>query len=92
MDNNLFSQEFIRQWSEAFRQIVREELAAAAGEAVNKPEEPQGTITQKELCKFLNMSEQTIIRWRHKGKIPFLMVGTKPRYVVAEVIKAMEKK
>jgi excisionase family DNA binding protein len=49
-------------------------------------------VTQKELSEFLGVTPQTIIRWRKKGKIPFIMVGSVPRYNKDVVIKALEKK
>ena len=49
-------------------------------------------INQKELAKKLGVSEQTIIRWKAKKKIPFKQVGTAPRFNLSEVLKAIEKK
>lgn len=45
---------------------------------------------QKELCTFLNLSEPTIIRWRQKGKIPFMKIGSAIRYDLNKVIAALE--
>ena len=72
------------------RQIIREELA------VNKPlNEPEKTknekpINQRDLCKFLDLSEPTVIRWRKKGLIPFMQIGSAIRYDVNRVIEALE--
>jgi excisionase family DNA binding protein len=46
----------------------------------------------KELCRFLGISEPTCIRWRKKGKIPFLKVGGSIRYDKAAVIAAIESR
>ena len=73
---------------EDLRQLIREEMA------VNKPSESTKPLIklsgQKELCTFLNLSEPTIIRWRQKGKIPFLKVGSAIRYDLQAVVAALE--
>jgi len=49
-------------------------------------------ISTKELCKFLNISEPTAIRLRHKRIIPYYTIGTAVRYDIDKVIQALEKK
>lgn len=53
---------------------------------VNKP------VNTKELCKFLSISEPTCIRWRKKGKIPFMQIGGAVRYDLQSVVQAIEQK
>ena len=48
-------------------------------------------ITVKELCSFLGVTEATIIRWRKKGKIPFMQVGSRVLFQKSVVLKALEK-
>jgi excisionase family DNA binding protein len=55
----------------------------------NNDEQP---ITTKELCNFLGITEPTILRWRKKGKIPFLQVGSRILYQKAAVIAALGNK
>lgn len=54
---------------------------------VTDPVEINGT---KELCARLDITEPTVIRWRKKGKIPFLLIGSSVRYNYRAVIKALE--
>lgn len=49
-------------------------------------------LDTKELCNRLGMSEPTIVRWREKGKIPYLRIGTNIRYDWAKVLEAIENK
>ncbi len=49
-------------------------------------------ITTKELCTFLGITEPTVIRWRKKGKIPYLQVGSRILYQKCAVINALENK
>lgn len=42
------------------------------------------------LCEKLGISLPTLIRWRHKGKIPFLQIGSAIRYDLNAVLKALE--
>ena len=48
-------------------------------------------IDTKELCAFLKVTEQTIIRWKKKKKIPFIKVGTSFRFIKKDVIKSLGK-
>ena len=53
---------------------------------------PDKPVTTKELCQFLSISEPTCIRWRQKGKIPFMQFGGSIRYDKAAVLAAIENK
>lgn len=48
-------------------------------------------VDSKEVCKRLNISEPTLIRWRKKKRIPFFMVGSAVRFNWTSVIKELEK-
>lgn len=59
------------------------------------PESPQAAekpITVKELCNFLRVTEATVLRWRKKGKIPFMQLGSRVLFNKSAVIKALENK
>ena len=47
-------------------------------------------IGTKELCSRLGVTEPTIIRWRKKGKIPWLQLGSSVRFNYPKVIEALE--
>ena len=47
-------------------------------------------IDTKELCERLRITQQSVIRWRHKGKIPFLLIGSTVRFNFPAVVKALE--
>jgi hypothetical protein len=49
-------------------------------------------ITTIELCKFLDVSEPTIARYRKKGLIPFFTIGSAIRYDLNKVIASLENK
>ena len=77
----------------------REEIRGIALEMMqwaieNMPESnqtPQPEImTGEELCKKLDVTIQTLIRWRHKGKIPYLQIGSSIRYDFNKVLDALE--
>jgi excisionase family DNA binding protein len=57
--------------------------------AIAKNEKP---ITTKELLQFLAISQPTLIRWRKKGKIPYLKVGGRVLYQKSAVIASLESK
>jgi excisionase family DNA binding protein len=74
--------------AEDLRQIIREELSKSAPVEAARPIE--APITTAQLCDFLNVTEPTIIRWRKKGKIPFLQLGSSIRYDKAAVLAALD--
>lgn len=47
-------------------------------------------LSQKELAEFLGLSDQTVTRWRNKGRIPFIKIGPTIRYNLDEVMKTLE--
>jgi len=54
--------------------------------AVSKPE----IITGEELCKKLDVTIQTLIRWRQKGRVPYMQLGSSIRYDLIKVLDAIE--
>jgi len=54
--------------------------------------ENEQPINTKELCNFLDITEPTLIRWRNKGKIPFLKIGSRILYQKGAVLAALENK
>lgn len=77
------------QQLEDFAQRILEGYKASAP----KTELPSAAeiITPEQLCKRLAISKQTQIRFRKKGKIPWLQIGTSIRYNWQEVLKALNK-
>lgn len=58
-----------------------------------QPEKAQAEaiiMTGEEICKKFDITIQTLIRWRHKGKIPFMQIGSAVRYDLNKVIAAIE--
>ena len=75
---------------ESLRTIIREELENF--KAVSIITNPNKPINTTELCKYLGVTEPTILRWRKKGKIPFLQIGPLIRFDLNEVMKALHWK
>lgn len=49
-------------------------------------------IDTRELCKRLNVTEPTIIRWRKKGAVPYFNIGSSVRFNFEDVIDALKAK
>jgi excisionase family DNA binding protein len=49
-------------------------------------------VTTKQLCKYLDITQPTVIRYRKKGRIPFFYIGSAVRFNLHDVIKSLEKK
>lgn len=73
---------------EELRALIREVVKnfAPLVEIKNEAEQP---ISQAEICRFLNVTEATIIRWRKKKLIPFLQIGSRVLYQKSKVIVAL---
>lgn len=77
------------------RQLFRQELETYfESHNLNSTSKPQNEqpINAKELINFLDITEPTLIRWRKKGKIPFLQIGSRILYQKGKVIEALENK
>lgn len=73
------------------KQAVREEIAAVvSSKEITVDNAPP--ITTKELCKHLRITEPTVIRWRKKGKIPYITIGSAIRFNLIAVMAALENK
>jgi len=73
-------------------QLVALEMMQWAVENMPKtnPTPKPEIMTGEELCKKLDVTIQTLIRWRHKGKIPYLQIGSSIRYDFNKVLEAIE--
>jgi hypothetical protein len=49
-------------------------------------------IDRAELCRRLNITEPTAIRYEKRGKIPALRIGTAIRYNYGDVLRSLEAK
>jgi predicted DNA-binding transcriptional regulator AlpA len=79
---------------------TRDQLSELVNEAVYKalsgmqrtPEKRPEIIDRDELCRRLNITEPTVIRWEKKGKIPRMEIGSAVRYDWNKVLAALEAK
>ena len=77
--------------NEAFKSLMLEALEFAVNSIPQKePTKEAQIITGEDLCKKLDVTIQTLIRWRQKGKIPYLQIGSSIRYDLNKVIEALE--
>lgn len=76
-------------------QCTLDDLRQLLGEAANN--RPSGAIPaievidRAELCRRLDITEQSVIRWERKGKIPCFRIGGAVRYNYPKVIEALEE-
>jgi excisionase family DNA binding protein len=52
----------------------------------------ESLVSQKEICKFLNISEPTLVKMRRRKEIPFSNTGREYVYNKLEVSNALNKK
>ena len=66
-------------------------LMSIAATPPHLPHAAEKPVDTKEICSFLNITTPTLIRYRKKGKIPFMRIGAKVMFNKTEVLKALEK-
>ncbi|MEV8372969.1 helix-turn-helix domain-containing protein [Kribbella sp. NPDC056861] len=77
-ENNLTNREFIDELNDTLRMYnLREEY-------LRKPFSYQEAATQ------LGVSRRTLQRWRNTGKVPYIMVGKRPRFTGADIEQIRE--
>lgn len=89
MDKIIFTQLTAEEITALIKEAVREELASQPTQTAKDGAPP---LTQHELCAVLGVTPQTIIRLKKKNKIPWLQIGTAPRYILNDVIEALKNK
>lgn len=89
-DDILFSQFPKSELFAAIEIAVDKAISARLNQALISPVD-KPPITQKELCKYLDVTQQTIIRWKKKKVIPFYTVGNAIRFDLDKVLKALGK-
>ena len=72
-------------------ECVKEALQDAAPTQTCHDAQPE-IIDTKTLLTRLDLSEPTVIRYRQKGVIPFLQVGSAIRYDYQKVLEALERR
>ncbi len=70
----------------AFKMVRLAIESLPAGNTVPKPE----IMTGEQVCEKLSITIQTLMRYRQKGKIPFIQIGSSIRYDFNKVIEALE--
>lgn len=79
-------------------QITPNELEALIHSVISKTislptkEKQPEIINREELCKRLDITEPTAIRWEKKGKIPCFRIGSNVRYKWDSVLESLENK
>jgi hypothetical protein len=79
--------------NEAFKSLMLEAVQFAVNSIPQRePTKEAQIITGEDLSKKLGVTIQTLIRWRQKGKIPFLQIGNSIRYDLNKVLDSLEAK
>ena len=87
--------ELIVTTPDEIRSIIRTEIKnffeTKSNTKVQDPINSSCLITTTDLSKYLNISEQTVIRWKDKNKIPCVKMGRSIRFHLPSVLKSLEK-
>jgi hypothetical protein len=76
---------------EDFEALLSKVVLLAVENLPAQPGAPKPDImTGEQVCEKLSITIQTLIKWRDKGKVPFLQIGSSIRYDFNKVISALE--
>jgi hypothetical protein len=56
------------------------------------PQTVEAPVDARAMSAYLDVSPQTLRKYREQGKIPFIKVGKSHRYVKSSVVEALTKK
>jgi len=79
----------IEEIVERLREVVRQEMASFS--KLDAKEENKNLLTTTQLCDYLGITPQTLIRYKKKKKIPYIEVGSSFRFNLPDVLKALKK-
>ena len=75
-----------------FITLIEAAVSKALGEIKIESTANTEIIDRGELCKRLNITEPSVIRWEKKGRIPRIEIGSSIRYDWNKVLEALETK
>ena len=77
----------------ALKELIEESIShAIKSYDSNKPLPQQDELlTQKQVCKLLDVSVSSIIKWKKQGLLPYHKVNSRVYYKRNEVVDAMAK-
>lgn len=77
----------------ALKELIEESIShAIKSYDNNKPQQQQDELlTQKQVCKLLDVSVSSIIKWKKQGLLPYHKVNSRVYYKRNEVVDAMAK-
>ena len=91
MKNNNVMEKMILINEAELRELIGDALKNFVPMAKFKHDDEQ-PVSQQEICNFLNITEPTLIRWKRKGVVPFLQIGSRVLFQKSKVILALENK
>lgn len=82
----------VQQFNNPFEHLANELSAIKIQLAeLSELKNPQSEIvSDKTLCERLEITRQTLHRWRKQSRIPFIQVGAIIRYDYPKVVEALE--
>ena len=85
MDTNVI---FVSLPLQQFTALLKDTLQQCLNE-IQISEDQQ--LNTEQICKLLNVSDVTLMKWRKAGKIPFMQEGRKIIYNKKEVLESLKK-
>ena len=52
----------------------------------------EGWVDQKTVAEHLHISRRTLYQWMQRGKIPYMRVGNRPRFILRDVDEALKRR
>ncbi|HAC74039.1 MAG TPA: hypothetical protein DCF46_10625 [Porphyromonadaceae bacterium] len=81
---------FIEAFKSEIRQMILDEMAKQQVKE-ETGEERERLLTTDETCEFLRCSKPTLHRWKKRGIVPHVRIGTNIRYKESDLRKLTKK-
>ena len=52
----------------------------------------EGWVDQKTVAEHLHISRRTLYQWMQRGKIPYIRIGNRPRFILRDVDEALKRR
>lgn len=76
----------------ALEKMIKKAVKEAAKESSKTPAENETYLSQKEIAVMLEVTPQTLIKWRKSEGMPYHRTGRSPKYLESEVRQWMESR
>lgn len=74
------------------KQFAEEEKLHLPDRMAGRSTGVEGWVDQKTVAEHLQISRRTLFDWMRRGKIPYMRIGNRPRFILRDVDEALRRR